>query len=357
MKINILLPSYPVKMTGGYKIMLEYANELSRKGDDVMVYFVMKLPYTHVRHSDLYFWLKSWWFKWRTPSWFVLDEKVRVKSICSARDTSIRNADILFFTECQLALAIENMTRNKGVKINLIQGYEDWILPNEELLKESYRKADFNVVISDYLISLVEHATNVRPFVCYNAYHSETYHVRTPIEDRNGFVVAMLYHKDENKGCIYGLEALRLCKKNVPDLRVKLFGLYLPEEELEDWIEFHYNPQDLCGLYNEAAIFVVPSLHEGWGLTATEAMACGCALVSTDVDGLRVFAKDNDTALLVPPRDAQAMADSILELIADNQKRIKLAQRGNEYIKHFTWAKAVERLRTIFINTLEKGHN
>ena len=337
--------------------MLEYANELSRKGDDVMVYFVMKLPYTHVRHSDLYFWLKSWWFKWRTPSWFVLDEKVRVKSICSARDTSIRNADILFFTECQLALAIENMTRNKGVKINLIQGYEDWILPNEELLKESYRKADFNVVISDYLISLVEHATNVRPFVCYNAYHSETYHVRTPIEDRNGFVVAMLYHKDEHKGCIYGLEALRLCKKNVPDLRVKLFGLYLPEEELEDWIEFHYNPQDLCGLYNEAAIFVVPSLHEGWGLTATEAMACGCALVSTDVDGLRVFAKDNDTALLVPPRDAQAMADSILELIADNQKRIKLAQRGNEYIKHFTWAKAVERLRTIFINTLEKGHN
>lgn len=337
--------------------MLEYANELSRKGDDVMVYFVMKLPYTHVRHSDLYFWLKSWWFKWRTPSWFVLDEKVRVKSICSARDTSIRNADILFFTECQLALAIENMTRDKGVKINLIQGYEDWILPNEELLKESYRKADFNVVISDYLISLVEHATNVRPFVCYNAYHSKTYHVRTPIEDRNGFVVAMLYHKDEQKGCIYGLEALRLCKKNVPDLRVKLFGLYLPEEELEDWIEFHYNPQDLCGLYNEAAIFVVPSLHEGWGLTATEAMACGCALVSTDVDGLRVFAKDNDTALLVPPRDAQAMADSILELIADNQKRIKLAQRGNEYIIHFTWAKAVERLRTIFINTLEKGHN
>ena len=355
MKINILLPSYPVKMTGGYKIMLEYANELSRKGDDVMVYFVMKLPYTHVRHSDLYFWLKSWWFKWRTPSWFVLDEKVRVKSICSARDTSIRNADILFFTECQLALAIENMTRDKGVKINLIQGYEDWILPNEDLLKESYKKADVNVVISDYLISLVESATNVRPFVCYNAYHSETYHVRTPIEDRNGFVVAMLYHKDEHKGCIYGLEALRLCKKNVPDLRVKLFGLYLPEEELEDWIEFHYNPQDLCGLYNEAAIFVVPSLHEGWGLTATEAMACGCALVSTDVDGLRVFAKDNDTALLVPPRDAQAMADSILELIADNQKRIKLAQRGNEYIKHFTWAKAVEQLRSIFLNTLEKG--
>ena len=355
MKINILLPSYPVKMTGGYKIMLEYANELSRKGDDVMVYFVMKLPYTHVRHSDLYFWLKSWWFKWRTPSWFVLDEKVRVKSICSARDTSIRNADILFFTECQLALAIENMTRDKGVKINLIQGYEDWILPNEELLKESYRKADFNVVISDYLISLVEHATNVRPFVCYNAYHSETYHVRTPIEDRNGFVVAMLYHKDEHKGCIYGLEALRLCKKNVPDLRVKLFGLYLPEEELEDWIEFHYNPQDLCGLYNEAAIFVVPSLHEGWGLTATEAMACGCALVSTDVDGLRVFAKDNDTALLVPPKDAQALADRILELIADNRKRINLAQRGNKYIKHFTWAKAVEQLRSIFLNTLEKG--
>lgn len=83
-----MLPSYPVEMTGGYKIMLEYANELSRKGDDVMVYFVMMLPYTHVKHSDLYFWLKSWWFKWRKPSWFELDEKVRVKSIYSARDTS-----------------------------------------------------------------------------------------------------------------------------------------------------------------------------------------------------------------------------------------------------------------------------
>lgn len=355
MKINILLPSFPIEMTGGYKIMLEYANELTRKGDDVMIYFVMKIPYSHVKHSDMYFWLKSCWFRWRKPSWFKLDEKIRVKSVYSAKDSSIRDAEILFFTECQLALAIENLSKSKGIKINLIQDYENWILPNEDLLKESYKKADVNVVISDYLNSLVESATNVRPFVCYNAYHPETYHVRTPIEDRKNVVVAMLYHKDVRKGCKYGLEALRLCKKSIPDLRAKLFGLYLPEEKLEDWIEFQYNPQDLCGLYNEAAIFVTPSLQEGWGLTATEAMACGCALVATDVDGLRVFAKDNDTALLVPPKDAQALADRILELIADNRKRINLAQRGNKYIKHFTWAKAVEQLRSIFLNTLEKG--
>ena len=184
MKINIVLPSFPRVMTGGYKIMLEYANELARKGDDVMVYFVMKLPYCKRRHTNLYCWLKSWWFKRKKPIWIPIDKRIRTKSVYSLNNYEIRNADVLFFTECQVALSLDKLSRRKGVTVNLIQGYEKWILPSTELLEESFRRADYNVVISDYLVPLVEKATGKRPAVCYNAFNVNRFHITKPIADR-----------------------------------------------------------------------------------------------------------------------------------------------------------------------------
>lgn len=354
MKINIVLPSFPRVMTGGYKIMLEYANELARKGDDVMVYFVMKLPYCKRRHTDLYCWLKSWWFKRKKPSWISIDKRIRTKSVYSLNNYEIRNADVLFFTECQVALSLDKLSRRKGVTVNLIQDYEKWILPSTELLEESFRRADYNIVISDYLVPIVEKATGTRPAVCYNAFDVKRFHVKKPITDRGRHTVAMLFHQDERKGCKYGIQALRLCKQQFPDLRVNLFGLYVPQTDLEDWITFEYNPKDLCALYNDVSIFLTPSLNEGWGLTAMESMACGCALVSTDVDGLRVFAIDGQTALTAPPADGKALANRLTELMTDDNKRQKIAENGYDFVQQFTWDSAIERLCSLFLKFIDE---
>ena len=100
-------------------------------------------------------------------------------------------------------------------------------------------------------------------------------------------------------------------------------------------------------IYNRAAIFLSNSFTEGFPLTPAEALFCGCALICTDIDGHKEFALDNDTALLVEVRNVEQMAQKIVELVADDNKRTTLASRGNIYIKRFVWDNSVEKMERV----------
>lgn len=88
--------------------------------------------------------------------------------------------------------------------------------------------------------------------------------------------------------------------------------------------------------YARASIAVVPSLYEGFGLPAGEAMACGTPLICTTGGALPEVA--GNAAKLVPPGDAKALEQAIIELIDDSGKRDALSKAGYERIhRHFTW--------------------
>ncbi len=88
--------------------------------------------------------------------------------------------------------------------------------------------------------------------------------------------------------------------------------------------------------YAKASIAVVPSLYEGFGLPAGEAMACRLPLVCTTGGALPEVT--GNAAKLVPPGNAQALHNAIVELLDDPDQREKLADAGYKRIlKHFTW--------------------
>ena len=70
-------------------------------------------------------------------------------------------------------------------------------------------------------------------------------------------------------------------------------------------------------LYNEHEVFVSPSLYEGFGLPAAEAMACGTPVVATTAGAFPETIADGETGMLVPPADARALADAIAALLAN----------------------------------------
>jgi len=79
----------------------------------------------------------------------------------------------------------------------------------------------------------------------------------------------------------------------------------------------------------KASIFVFPSCYqETWGLCLTEAMACGCACISSDVAGPRAQIKDGVTGLLVPPRDSDRLAEAIRWLLDHPKEREEMGQRA-----------------------------
>jgi glycosyltransferase involved in cell wall biosynthesis len=94
--------------------------------------------------------------------------------------------------------------------------------------------------------------------------------------------------------------------------------------------------------YARASLAVVPSLYEGFGLPAGEAMACGVPVVSTTGGALPEVV--GDAGVLVPPGDDRALAAAILDLLGDTDKAAQLGRKGYRRIQdHFTWKRAAEK--------------
>jgi glycosyltransferase involved in cell wall biosynthesis len=98
---------------------------------------------------------------------------------------------------------------------------------------------------------------------------------------------------------------------------------------LSSHVTFTGFSSDVPSLLPGADVFVLPSLHEGLGIAAMEAMAAGLPVVASKVGGLPEIVDDGDTGLLVPPGDAAAFATALRRIAGDPAWAQQLAQRGH----------------------------
>ena len=102
----------------------------------------------------------------------------------------------------------------------------------------------------------------------------------------------------------------------------------------------------LAVLYRLAALFVFPSLYEGFGLPPLEAMASGTPVVTSNVSSLPEVV--GDAALLIDPMDASAIADAMARVLNQPGLRAELVQRGFDRVKQFSWERSVARVRQVY---------
>jgi len=98
-------------------------------------------------------------------------------------------------------------------------------------------------------------------------------------------------------------------------------------------------------------VHVLPSTKEGWGISVTEAAACGTPTVAYDVIGLRDSVKHNITGFLVPYKGINALAEKIIDLLSNEELRRKMSTKAHEEALKFTW----NRTATLISNTIEKA--
>lgn len=343
-RINFILPFKPRRPAGGFRIMYEYANRLAYKGYQVHLTFPIKTRFMKYRLPYLVRCILSKVERFDRDKWFEFDPDITMSYVNEVRDKYIIDADIVIATWWSTVLDMGALSPQKGKKINLIQGFENWE-GHEELLYSSYDMKDtVNVVVASYLQKIVKLHTSNRIELIENGIDNNIYYIKDRIENRTVASVAMMYSVQEIKGSKYGLEALYLVKEQVPELQVDLFGIYPSPEGLPDWIKYHRDPDNLCNIYNHNSIFISNSFTEGFGLVSVESMFCGCALVCTDIEGHKEYAFEGETALLVETGNAEKMADRICYLINNNDYRIDLAKRGHDYVLRFSWDNAVEKM-------------
>lgn len=102
------------------------------------------------------------------------------------------------------------------------------------------------------------------------------------------------------------------------------------------------DPQ-LKTLYGRALALVIPSLYEGFGLPALEAMAQGCAVAASNAGALPEVC--GEAALFFDPSSPAAIAEALRRVVADEALRIRLQQAGRQQAARFSWSASAERLR------------
>jgi glycosyltransferase involved in cell wall biosynthesis len=235
----------------------------------------------------------------------------------------LRDADIVIATDWPTAPEVARLPRSKGVKHYFIQHYEIWN-GRERAVEATYKL----------------------PMSIHNGVDLDFF--RPPAQRPTGPpAVVMMYHKQAIKGIPDGLAVLRRLHSERPEVAIRLFGLF-PFPEKDDFIEYTLNPsrERLRELYQANPIFLSPSHSEGWHLPPMEAMACGCAVVATDVGCIPVL-KEEGNMLVAEPHDTETLYRHILSLVDDPALLRSTAERGYATISRYGWDTPTRQLELL----------
>lgn len=296
MRIGLIEPH--LARYGGIRRMIEFANRLVTRGHDVTFY----LPEGVQRQCD---WMP-----------------------CRARVTSIpdglhdRLDVILFNHEPHWYLADLFHHAEKRVFYALHYG----ALYNKEGSWEAVRAdVDLRLANSTWTADMIAAETGERPMVVLGGINPE--HFRpVPVSKRYPLL------------CVGDSRVW----KGTDTIERAATRLALP---LTKYAEKNLSQGEMAKEYSAAEVFVVGSRFEGFGQPGLEALACGTPLVTTDNGGCREYAIDEVSALVVPPADADAMADAIVRIRSDRGLAARLRASGLELVREkFDWERATDRL-------------
>ena len=146
---------------------------------------------------------------------------------------------------------------------------------------------------------------------------------------------------EKRKGVDFLIKSIPIVKGRLDDVQLFIAGDGVLRSYLENYIKKNHleNNVHLLGTvddtavnewYNKVSLVIIPSVFEGFGLTAIEAMACGTPLIATDVDALRDVIHDDVNGLLVQYNDVEALSAKIIYLLKDKDKQSKLSLNGKK---------------------------
>ena len=148
----------------------------------------------------------------------------------------------------------------------------------------------------------------------------------------------------EPKGVMYLPDMLMKIKKNIKNVKLVICGngrlmdkikKEFRKRNLQDNVIFNGFLENikLINEYKKAHVLVIPSIWaETCGIVGLEALACGIPVVATKVGGIPEWLKDGETGFIVPPRNADILAEKVVELLKNRDMRIFFGEKGRKYI-------------------------
>ena len=167
---------------------------------------------------------------------------------------------------------------------------------------------------------------------------------------KNGRLTVLFVGRlDRRKGFPYLLEAFQVIRESVPAVQMIVAGAYAPED-VEDYqrtveeeqMDVHFvgrvSDEDLARYYHTADVVCFPSTgSESFGIVLLEAMAAGRPIVASAIPGYREVMRHEIEGLFVPPKDALALAGTLIRLLRDEPLRRRLGEAGRARVIRYSW--------------------
>lgn len=169
-------------------------------------------------------------------------------------------------------------------------------------------------------------------------------HLRESLGLKGRPVIGVVGRLRSEKGHSVLLNAMTDVIEAIPDVMLLIVGNGPDRELLEKRTELwgiaenviwmgSKEPSEVFELYAVMDVVAVPSLFEGFGLAAAEAMAARRPVVASDVDGLREVVEDGVSGCLVPAGDSRAMAEGLMDLLSNASKAQAMGEAGRKRIE------------------------
>ncbi|MFX1391584.1 MAG: glycosyltransferase family 4 protein [Promethearchaeota archaeon] len=173
----------------------------------------------------------------------------------------------------------------------------------------------------------------------------------------NGPVILYIGRIAKYKGVNDIIKAYQIAKNEIPNLNLVLGGKpdFSMQKIFQEWRrnfkDIHFvgfvSDDQIPIYYSMGDIFVTYSYaSEGFGLTPIEAIACGTPVICSSIEAYKEVLQDN--ALLVPPRNPQQLAQAIIDLLKDENKRNSLIEKAQKFIEQYSWDAVGKRLERIY---------
>ncbi|MEZ4985936.1 MAG: glycosyltransferase family 4 protein [Saprospiraceae bacterium] len=201
--------------------------------------------------------------------------------------------------------------------------------------------------------------------------HDPAWYHDIPVADRHAFgfepqhvLVAVVANARRMKGIPWLLDAIALLPPH-SQARFVLIGRGLDnpttlraiqQRNIADRIHFTGFRKDVLSLLQSCDISLLPSVKgEGLSKVLLESLFLGVPSIMTDIGGNRGLAIHNETGIIIPPKDAHAMAKAIEQLATDPTFRQQLGKAGQAYIStHYTVARSVQEMKAVYEKVILK---
>jgi len=177
-------------------------------------------------------------------------------------------------------------------------------------------------------------------------------------------VLGFVGQLDKRKGIRVLLAAFQRIKRELPKTRLVFVGqgplreIIADEVEKHNWGDAVLLPgflDDIAGVMQAIDVLLLPSFWEGFGIVLIEAMAAGKPAISTDTSSMPEIIVDGQTGYVVPPGDAEALAERAIKLLRDPSLREKFGQASRQRVlEKFTHQRMIEEVENLFQREINK---